>query len=131
MSDGQIDSQPVMVDKSLEEALLLHSNILQLRKPAKNTLKAFKKWFEPEPRKTRLRGNSSRILDDESDLVALRVPTDQDRLTQIVQTYFPWLFVVGSRITPRISHTYVSTRPKHPAAQSLTFRNTRLAALLP
>ena len=118
-------------DKSAEEALLLHSNILQLKKPAKTTLKAFKQWFEPEPRKTKLRGNSSRILDDESDLVALRVPADQDRLTRIVQTYFPWLFVVGSHITLQISHTYVSTRPKHPAAQSLTFRNTRLAALLP
>lgn len=87
-----------MVNESPEEALLLHSNILQLKKPAENTLKAFKQWFEPEPRKTKLRGNSSHILDDESDLVALRVPADQDRLTRIVQTYFPWHFVVSSHI---------------------------------
>ena len=47
---------------------------------------------------TKLRGNSSHILDDENDLVALRVPADQDRLTRIVQIYFPWLFIVSSSL---------------------------------
>ena len=79
----------------LDEALLAHSEVLRLSRPADNTLKAFKQWFEPKPRRTRLRGHSSHVLDDASDLVALRVPAEQDRLTKIVQIYFPWLFIVG------------------------------------
>lgn len=87
----------------LDEALLLYSQILGLKAPAHNTFKAYKRWFEPKPRKTKLRGHSSHILDDESDLVALRVPANQDRLTRIVQTYFPWLFLVSPPLTSRVT----------------------------
>ena len=81
-------------DRYIDKALLLHGEVLRLHKPADTTLKAFKQYFEPKPNRSRLRGNSSRILDDESDLLALRVPADQDRLTRIVQVYCPWLFTV-------------------------------------
>lgn len=90
-----------------DKALLLYSQILNLQAPAHNTFKAYKHWFEPKPRKTKLRGHSSHILDDESDLAALRVPANQDRLTRIVQTYFPWLFLVSY---PNATH------PRSPSA---------------
>ena len=78
----------------VEEALLRQSKVLELKALAKNTLKAFKMWFKPDSAQSRLRGHSAGILDNESDLVALRDPANQDRLTSIVQTYFPWLFLV-------------------------------------
>lgn len=100
---------------STDEALLLHSKVLGLRKPAANTLKAFKQWFEPLPRRAQLRGYSSHVLDDESDLVALRVPADQDRLTRTVQVYFPWLFLVSPINLEQLS-PLTQNRPKHPMA---------------
>ena len=100
---------------STDEALLLHSKVLGLRKPAENTLRAFKQWFEPQPRRAKLRGYSSHVLDDESDLVALRALADQDRFTRIVQVYCPWLFLVSpislEQLSPLTKH-----RPKHPMA---------------
>ena len=73
-------------------------------------MKAFKHIFEPEPGRPMLRGHSSRTLDDEGDLVTLRTPADQDRLTMFVQTYCLWLFVVSSvrrmflvKVSPRLS----------------------------
>ena len=101
----------------LDKALLLYSQIVNLQAPAHNTFKAYKRWFEPTPQKTRLRGHSSHILDDESDLVALRIPANQDRLTRIVQTYFPWLFLV--------SHSHVENRPRFPSAKNQADRNSR------
>ena len=83
------------IEKSKDEALLLHSKVLLLKPPAANTLKGFKAEFEPKPGRTALRGESSRILDNKDDLVALRVPTDQNRLTKLVQLYCPWLFLVS------------------------------------
>ena len=79
-----------------DNALLLHSKLLRLKAPATNTLKAFRQQFGQDAGKPMLRGHSSRILDDEDDLVALRVPTHQDRLTMAVQQYCPWLFVVSA-----------------------------------
>ena len=79
----------------IDEALLLHSKLLALSSPAQRTLKAYKRWFKPEEGDTKLRGHSSRILDQEDDLVALRVPAAQDRFTSLVQSCVPWLFVVS------------------------------------
>ncbi|MCJ1245211.1 hypothetical protein MMC30_002412 [Trapelia coarctata] len=80
--------------KEYHEALLLHSGVLKLEAPANRTLKAFKDWFgNPNEGNTRLRGQSSHILDDENDLIALRIPAEQDRLTKLVQRYFPLLFM--------------------------------------
>lgn len=58
----------------IDEALLLHSQIVKLQAPSKGILRAFRHWFKPAPSKERLRGHSRRILDDDSDLLALRVP---------------------------------------------------------
>lgn len=91
----EVAEQIEIAIKKYHEALLVHSEVLRLSRPADNTLKAFKQWFEPKPTRARLRGHSRHILDDASDLVALRVPAEQDRLTKIVQIYFPWLFIVG------------------------------------
>jgi len=94
---------------AIDDALLRHSEILKLEAPANRTLKAFKEWFgSPDVGNTRLRGQSSHILDDENDLIALRIPAEQDRLTKLVQRYFPLPFVVSptsalqvaSKITP-------------------------------
>ena len=86
----------MVFDWQFDEALGLHSDGRGLRAPAEHALGAFKQLFEPEHRKTRPRGQSSRILDDGSDSVALRVPADQDRLTKVVQVYLPWLFISSS-----------------------------------
>ncbi len=61
-----------------DEAVLLHSEVRKLRAPAKTTLKAFKQWFLYEPPAPKLRGHSSRMWEDDNDLVALRVPAEQD-----------------------------------------------------
>ena len=92
---------------AIDEALLLHSRVLKLEAPANRTLKAFKEWFgSPGAGNTRLRGGSSHILDDDDDLVALRVPAEQDRLTKLVQAYFPLPFVVSqvSAISDDVLH---------------------------
>lgn len=74
---------------------MLHSHVQGLKPPAENTLGAFQQWFEPEHRRTKLRRHSSHMLDDQGEVVALRVPADRDRLTRVVQVYFSWLFIVS------------------------------------
>lgn len=47
---------------------------------------------EPYPT---LGGRNARILDDANDLMALRNPPEDDRLTTFLRDYLPFLFVVG------------------------------------
>ena len=81
-----------------DEALSLSSQVLSLNPPAERTLRAYKRWFEPKNGDAKLRGSSKHILDEEGDLIALRVPAARDRFTDLVQTFIPGLFVVGSNI---------------------------------
>jgi hypothetical protein len=46
---------------------------------------------EPRPQ---LWGNGAKKYDDIYDLVALRVPADQDRLSEFILNYFSYLFKV-------------------------------------
>ncbi|KAI9720953.1 MAG: hypothetical protein M1828_005425 [Chrysothrix sp. TS-e1954] len=89
--------------RNYQEALLLSSQISELKRPLDSTLRAFKSEFEPVPGQTQLRGHSARFLDDATDLVALHAPVSEDRLTHLVLRYIPWFFVTGS-VDNRIAH---------------------------
>ena len=77
-----------------EEALPMHSGVLALPDPPKTTLSAFKHFFHQEEGATRLRKESSTILDDERDLASLRVSSRPDSLTAFVLNHMGWLFAV-------------------------------------
>jgi hypothetical protein len=84
-----------------DEALAVHQTLLNSKTPALTTIKAMKSWFlatssdkvEPRPQ---LWGNSVKKYDDVHDLVALRVPADQDRLSEFILNYFSVFFQVCS-----------------------------------
>lgn len=76
------------VDLFVDEALLLYSEVLKLGAPGSSAIRAFKEFFLHEYPAPKLRGHSSRILDNQSDPVALRTPAEQDRITKLVQNYF-------------------------------------------
>ena len=79
----------------------MESTLLSLRSPPKRTMKAFRNVFnnvkEPgDPGFPTLGGRSAGILDDPSDLVALHQSEPENRLTDLIQYYFPSLFVVSA-----------------------------------
>ena len=73
--------------------------MLSLKKPSPRVLDAFRTVFNNfghgESMSAALRGHDSRYLEDENDLVALHPPQDDDRLTQFLRTFFPFLFIVS------------------------------------
>jgi hypothetical protein len=74
--------------------LLLQSEIAKLRKPDKRVLDTYKQWFlEPHPP---LGGQAKRFLDNEDDLVALKV-SETDYLSQFLRRHWPVQVTISSR----------------------------------
>lgn len=72
--------------KEYHEALLLQSQIAQLRRPNRRVLDALRRWFKkPEPM---LGGAAKRYLDDENDLVALKPAAEIDYLSQFLRRHW-------------------------------------------
>ena len=84
--------------KEYREAILLESTLISLKSPSRRTWKAFQNTFHnadsEEPYPT-LGGNSASLYDNRNDLMALRVGTEEDRLTAFMRYSCPWLFVVS------------------------------------
>ena len=80
------------------EAVLLETTLLSLKRPSPRTLEAYRHVFNNvSPGKSSyptLGGSSSGILDDRNDLMALRVPQEDDRLTQLLRHFCPVFFTV-------------------------------------
>lgn len=111
--------------KSYHEALLLHSGVVTLPAPATTTLAAFKRFFAPREGLTRLRKESSTILDDEADLVALVTPSSPDRLTAFILEHFAWLFVTNKPMPQGTAHIHART-----LSRVVALLSTLLAAIL-
>lgn len=83
----------------LGEALLLDGTLLSYERPNKRTLEAFRNNFNNFGSSIgeypTLCDNSERILDNADDLIALRTPQDDDRLTNLLRRYLAILFVVS------------------------------------
>jgi hypothetical protein len=76
---------------------MMESTMLSLRRPAKQTFDAFLDNFNNHgnskgPYST-LGGRSASLYDEREDLVALRRPAEEDRLTIVLRRYFPFLFM--------------------------------------
>jgi hypothetical protein len=95
-----------------DEALAVHQTLLNSKPPAPTTVKAMRNWFldndggklQPRPQ---LWGASERKYDDHNDLVALRVPADQDRLSEFILNNFGVFFLTSA---PDGGSAYVSER---------------------
>ncbi|KAH8816614.1 hypothetical protein F5884DRAFT_853049 [Xylogone sp. PMI_703] len=90
-------SEKVLELNIVDEALVAHQTLLNSRPPASTTINAMRNWYlggdsrkmEPRPQ---LWGGSAKMFDDPNDLVALRVLTDQDRLSEFILNYFGGFF---------------------------------------
>ncbi|KAF4621892.1 hypothetical protein G7Y89_g14453 [Cudoniella acicularis] len=86
--------------KEYHETLAAHRDLLNATPPSPSTVKALRNWFfnNTSGRKTeneetpQLWGASVGTYDDIHDLVALRVPADQDRLSTFIQNNLGVLF---------------------------------------
>lgn len=84
----------------LDEALSCHQRLLNAAPPSKTTIKAMRNWFLDDPTGTKsvddcvpqLWGASEHTFSDPNDLVALRVPSDHDRLSEFIQNNFGIVF---------------------------------------
>ena len=65
-----------------EEALLLRSQVLKLKKPTNRVYKVFSNWFN---RFRPFVGSGRRLLDDSSDFVTLATTEEHDRLSNVIQ----------------------------------------------
>ncbi|KAL8650993.1 MAG: hypothetical protein Q9210_003499 [Variospora velana] len=74
--------------KAYHKALILENQVLKLSAPTPRVLKAFKRWFQSNPRPV-LWGRDKDLFREERDLVAL-APVETDRLNIFLQTYFGW-----------------------------------------
>ena len=84
---------------STDEALAVHQTLLNSKPPASTTVKAMRNWFldknsDKLESRPQLWGNSVTKYDDVHDLVALRVPADQDRLSEFILNNFGVFFQV-------------------------------------
>ncbi|TVY42734.1 hypothetical protein LOCC1_G004107 [Lachnellula occidentalis] len=95
-----------------------------------NTVKALRDWFfdstgRATPKRTpRLWGASECMYDNIHDLVALRVPAEQDRLSSFIQNNFSLLFQTSS---PDGATTYISERS---VSHFVAIFSTVLAAIM-
>ncbi len=93
------------------EAILLDCTLLSYKGPHKRTLEAFRNNFHNVGSSIgeypTLGDNSERILDDANDLMALRKPQDDDRLTSMLRRYLAILFVVRVPMMARIPAIYL------------------------
>lgn len=109
----------------------MHKDLLNTTPPAKNTVKAMRNWFlntSNGPKlpdgSPQLWGASEHIYSDYHDLMALRVPSEQDRLSTFIQNNFSFLF----RSTTSSNGTiYISERS---ISRFVAFVSTILAAVL-
>jgi hypothetical protein len=100
--------------RTLDETITLHKGLLNTTPPSSNTVKAMRNWFFDNTTGTKgggevpqLWGASEQTYDDIHDLVALRVPADQDRLSKFIQNNFGLFF---QTTTPDNRTTYISER---------------------
>jgi hypothetical protein len=84
--------------------LLLESAILNLRQPTKQAHEAFRNYFmnrDCSPTDfPSLVGASETLYDDREDLVALKRPTEEDRLSALFRKHMGFLFQVSVRYIP-------------------------------
>ncbi|CZR63052.1 uncharacterized protein PAC_12949 [Phialocephala subalpina] len=113
-------------------ALAAHQTLLNAPPPSPSTVKALRNWFFNNTSSTkpidqqipRLWGASERTYDSIHDLVALRVPSDQDRLSNFIQNNFSLLFATSS---PDGNTTYISERS---VSHFVAIFSTVLAAIM-
>lgn len=83
----------------LGEALFAEEQLASMSHPDEKTLEAFRyAFFNGRPDDSMsfptLGGNSKWLYDDANDLVALKIPAEQDRLSKFIQDNFAFLFKV-------------------------------------
>lgn len=88
----------VYLIEKIDEALAVHQILLNSKPPAATTVKALRDWFLDKNNKVsptpQLWGSSQTMFNNEYDLVALRVPADQDRLSEFILNHFGGFFKV-------------------------------------
>lgn len=84
------------VDASPDETLKLQSEIAAMHRPEERALRAMRNWLEqPWPV---LGGRSRHFLEDETDLVSLKVPAEADFLSKRLRACWPGQ-VMGSPVS--------------------------------
>jgi hypothetical protein len=86
-----------LTNRAVDEALLLESQVLALKKPTQRTLRNVKRWFS-NGGQTVLLGRDAHLFDDEHDMIAL-APLDDDRLNRLLRATLGWFFEVKSSRT--------------------------------
>ena len=124
--ESEMMSLTLEIQRTLQvyhDALRSYNGVLSLSEPAPITLKGLKS-FRTSLRGT-LRKESSHVLDDETDLVALGPLAKQDRLTAFVLEHCAWLFTTD-QATPE-GTAYVRAKT---LARIVTLLSVLLAAVL-
>ncbi|KAF2822691.1 hypothetical protein CC86DRAFT_300463 [Ophiobolus disseminans] len=115
--------------KEYRKALLFESTLASLPPPSKRVLRAFRTEFLNESLGSgsfpTLGGHSTGLYDDIDDLVALRMPESQDRLTTFVQEHLGVLFPDRGRHRHGIAYA-----SDHAMSTFVACFSTLLAALL-
>ncbi|KFY14264.1 hypothetical protein V492_02726, partial [Pseudogymnoascus sp. VKM F-4246] len=116
-------------NEKIDEALAVHQTLLNSKPPAATTIKGMKEWFTgihdgKHYAAPQLFGASEKRFDDPYDLVALRVPADQDRLSEFILNYFGGFFAA----TATDAHT--SYIRESSLAKAVTILTSILTAIL-
>ena len=118
--------------KRYRKALLLESSLASVPRPHERTLDAFRiKFFNGKPASDKswptLGGSSRTLYDDRDDLVALKVPENQDRVFLFVRDHLGFLFSEGKE-------THVEGRVGYVSGRAITsfvaWLSTIIAAML-
>jgi hypothetical protein len=74
----------------------LQAQVANLGRPSNRALRFFRRWFHGESRDLKGRkpfaiidSEATKMLDDEDDLAALKVPEEDDRLSQLLRDHWP------------------------------------------
>ncbi|KAE9377658.1 hypothetical protein N431DRAFT_461252 [Stipitochalara longipes BDJ] len=115
--------------KEYHETLAVHQALLNSKPPATTTVKAMKAWFLGQTSGEtnsipQLFDSSKKRFEDPNDLVALRVPADQDRLSEFILNHFGAFFKADASDG---HSTYIR---EHSLARCMAILSSLLSAVL-
>ena len=67
-----------------DESLVLQAQVMKIRQPSKRVWGVFSRWFN---RADPFSGDSSKLLEDRGDFIALKATSEQDRLSQTLESW--------------------------------------------
>jgi hypothetical protein len=104
-----------------DEALLLQHELFALPRPAERTRKTVRKWYLSSFGHTAQFSGSSKVPLLRDDVITLRAPGDEDRVSKFLSRKLPFFFLVSTCLSLYTDRNGTDMRSSMKVSQPLTF----------